>query len=77
LGATNAHVTIPGETIAIAIPTCIQTVTPDANGYVLPGTCGALYDYYPSFVAAAVTAAIFGVLSVVHITQASLYKRCL
>jgi hypothetical protein len=72
---TNAHVTIPAKTIDIAIPTCIHTITPDKNGYVPPGTCGALYDYYPSFTAAIVVAALFGMLTVVHVTQAAVYKK--
>ncbi len=74
-GLTDAHVTIPGKTIAIAILTCIQTITPDTNGYVLPGTCGVLYHHYPSFAAALVATVIFGVLNVVHVMQAALYKK--
>lgn len=63
------------HTVAIAIPTCIQTITPDKNGYVPPGTCNALYDYYPSFAAAVVASATFGVLTVTHIAQAAIYKK--
>jgi len=74
-GVTNAHVTIPAKTIDIAIPTCIHTIKPDKNGYVPPGTCGALYDYYPSFAAAIVVAVLFGMLTVAHITQAAIYKK--
>lgn len=69
-GVTNDHVTVPGKTISIAIPTCVQTTTPDANGYVPPGTCNAFWDYYPSFVAAAVFACLFGSLMLVHACQA-------
>lgn len=74
-GVTNAHVTIPAKTIDIAIPTCIHTINPDKNGYVPPGTCGALYDYYPSFAAAIVVAILFGILTIAHITQAAVYKK--
>ncbi|KAH8659858.1 RTA1 like protein-domain-containing protein [Xylariales sp. PMI_506] len=74
-GQTNAHVTNPGQTIDIAIPTCVQTITPDANGYVPPGTCGAIWDYYPSFNAAVAFAAIFLLLTVVHIWQAAHYQK--
>jgi hypothetical protein len=74
-GVTNAHVTIPAKTIDIVIPTCIHTITPDKNGYVPPGTCGALYDYYPSLAAAIVVAVLFGMLTVAHITQAAIYKK--
>jgi hypothetical protein len=72
-GVTNTYVTIPPKTIDITIPTCIQTITPDKNGYVPPGTCGALYDYYPSFAAAVVTAVLFGMLTVAHV--AGFYKK--
>lgn len=69
-GVTNDHVTVAGQTIDIAIPTCIQTITPDANGYVPPGTCGAIWDYYPNFPAALIFACIFGILTMVHLWQA-------
>lgn len=69
-GVTNDHVTIAGQTIDIAIPTCIQTITPDANGHVPPGTCGAIWDYYPNFPAALIFACIFGILTMAHLWQA-------
>ncbi|MCJ1414505.1 hypothetical protein MMC32_000832 [Xylographa parallela] len=56
-------------------PTCIQTITPDANGYVPPGTCHALYKYYPSFAAAVVFSILFGVLTILHISQAAVHKK--
>ncbi|KAH7025053.1 RTA1 like protein-domain-containing protein, partial [Microdochium trichocladiopsis] len=74
-GFTNAHVTMPDKTIDIVIPTCIRTITPDANGYLPPGTCGALYKYYPSFVAAVVAAVAFGILTGVHVWKAFLQYR--
>jgi len=52
-----------------------MTITPDKNGYVPPGTCDANYDYYPSFAAALVGAAIFGALSLVHTGQAIWFKK--
>ncbi|KAH8775981.1 RTA1 like protein-domain-containing protein, partial [Hyaloscypha sp. PMI_1271] len=73
-GITNAHVTLSPQTISIAVPTCIQTITPDKNGYVSPGTCHALYDYYPSFTAALAFSVIFGMLTIAHIAQAALFK---
>lgn len=73
-GQTDAHVTIPAKTIDIVIPTCVHTIEPDKNGYVPPGSCGALYDYYPSFVAAAVFSGLFGVLMMLHIAQAAKLK---
>ncbi|KAK6369813.1 uncharacterized protein PV06_01842 [Exophiala oligosperma] len=74
-GVTNSYVTIAPQTIHIAIPTCLQTITPDKNGYLPPGTCNALWDYYPSFGAALVFAALFGILVSVHICQAVAYKK--
>ncbi|TGO62631.1 hypothetical protein BCON_0018g00240 [Botryotinia convoluta] len=74
-GVTNAHVTISAKTVSFAVPTCIQTLTPDKNGYLPPGTCNALYNYYPSSTSAIAFAAIFGVLTLAHIIQAFLYRK--
>jgi hypothetical protein len=74
-GQTNEHVTLAPQTITLALPTCIQTITPDKNGFVPPGTCGALYDYYPSFAAAVIFAVLFGMLTVAHIAQAAVFKK--
>jgi hypothetical protein len=73
-GVTNDHVTLSPQTISIAVPTCIQTITPDKNGYVPPGTCHALYDYYPSFAAALAFSVFFGILTIAHISQAAFFK---
>ncbi|CAD6443453.1 6a25eb9f-b737-4dcf-a6bd-5b1430d891ae [Sclerotinia trifoliorum] len=74
-GMTNAYVTLPAKTISFAVPTCIQTLTPDKNGYLPPGTCNALYDYYPSSALALAFAAIFGALTIAHLIQAVFYKK--
>ncbi|KAI1208639.1 RTA1 like protein-domain-containing protein [Annulohypoxylon truncatum] len=74
-GFTNAHATNPGKTIDIAIPTCIQTIEPDANGYLPPGTCNALWDYYPSFSAALAFAILFGLLTLAHLYQGIAYRK--
>ncbi|ESZ96241.1 hypothetical protein SBOR_3399 [Sclerotinia borealis F-4128] len=74
-GVTNAYVTLPAKTVSFAVPTCIQTLTPDNNGYLPPGTCNALYDYYPSSASALAFAAIFGVLTLAHIIQAVFYRN--
>ncbi|KAF6824226.1 RTA1 domain-containing protein [Colletotrichum plurivorum] len=74
-GMTNSYATVPAKTIEIAIPTCVQTIKPDANGYVPPGECGALWNYYPSFAAAMVFAVFFGILTAVHIWQAATHKK--
>ncbi|TVY88786.1 Protein RTA1 [Lachnellula willkommii] len=73
-GVTNDHVTIPQKTITLVIPTCSHTITPDKNGHVPPGTCGALYEYYPSFGAAVFFSLIFGALSISHIFLAAKFK---
>ncbi|EPE27950.1 RTA1-containing protein [Glarea lozoyensis ATCC 20868] len=73
-GETNAYFTRPAETITLAIPTCIQTIVPDKNGYVPPGTCGSNFAYYPSFSAAIATTVIFGILTGVHIFLAAKWK---
>ncbi|KAF7872208.1 hypothetical protein EAF04_003133 [Stromatinia cepivora] len=74
-GVTNAHVTVPAKTVSFAVPTCIQTLTPDKNGYLPPGTCNALYDYYLSSASALAFAAIFGLLTLAHLIQAVFYKK--
>lgn len=74
-GETNSAVTIPGKTITIELPACSQTITPDSNGYVPPGTCGALWNYYPSFGAAIVFTILFAVLVMVHVWQAVVYRK--
>ena len=74
-GVTNSYVNIAPQTITLNVPTCIQTITPDANGYVPPGTCGALWDYYPNFAAALLFAVLFATLTVIHIWQAARYKK--
>lgn len=74
-GATDDHFTLPPKTISIVVPTCIATITPDKNGYVPPGTCNALWDYYPNFGAAVFFAILFGILTVIHIRQAMIHKK--
>jgi len=73
-GFTNAHATQDAKTITLALPTCVQTIIPDKNGFVPPGTCGALYNYYPSFSAAIATGLLFGLLSIAHIVLAAKFK---
>ena len=54
---------------------CEQTIKPDTNGYVPPGTCHSYYDYYPSLGAAALFSALFVVLLTLHIIQAVYYQK--
>ncbi|KAI2617841.1 RTA1 like protein-domain-containing protein [Hypoxylon sp. NC1633] len=74
-GFTNDHATVPAKTIHIVLPTCIQTIEPDANGYLPPGTCHALWDYYPSFSAALAFTVLFGLLTLAHLYQAIAYRK--
>jgi hypothetical protein len=74
-GETNSQFTLPAQTITLAIPTCIQTIDPDKNGYVPPGTCGAIWNYYPSFRAALVFTGLFAALVIVHIWMSVKYKK--
>ncbi|KAF4997018.1 hypothetical protein FGRMN_4158 [Fusarium graminum] len=74
-GTTDEYVTLPATTIQIVIPTCVQTLEPDENGYLPPGTCNANWNYYPSFSAAAAFAVLFAVLTAVHVWQAAKYKK--
>lgn len=74
-GVTNSHLTLPAKTINIVRPTCIQTLTPDENGYLPPGTCNAIWNYYPSFNAAVVFAVLFALVMGVHVWQAVRYKK--
>lgn len=55
--------------------TCHPTIQPDKNGYVPPGECNALYDYYPSFGAAVLFSVLFGIVMVLHIGQAFYFKK--
>lgn len=73
-------ITLPDKTIGIKIitldiPECTQTITPDSNGYVPPGSCNAQYNYYPSFAAALVAAIFFGVVTFAHIAEGIKYKK--
>lgn len=74
-GVTNSQVTIPAKTILLTLPTCHQTLKPDKNGYLPPGTCNAIWNYYPSFAAALVFAGLFAIMTAVHIWQAARYKK--
>jgi hypothetical protein len=73
-GETQAYLTRPEQTITLVIPTCIQTIVPDRNGYVPPGTCNSNFAYYPSFGAAIAFTIIFGVMTGVHIVLAAKWK---
>lgn len=74
-GFTSPHVTMPDKTITMVLPTCIQTIEPDANGYLPAGTCHALWNYYPTFGGSLVFLVVFGLLTLAHLYQAVAYKK--
>ena len=53
---------------------CI-TATPDPNGYVPLDDCRNLWPYYPSFFAAILFAALFGMSTIIHVIQAFIYRK--
>ncbi|PNS20101.1 Isotrichodermin C-15 hydroxylase [Sphaceloma murrayae] len=55
-------------------PRCTPTIAPGKDGYLPPGTCGALWNYAPSFSAAVALTALFGVLLLIHVAQAAYYR---
>lgn len=71
---THSKFSLKSLDLHLPTPTCVQTIIPDKNGHVPPGTCNALWNYYPSFVAAVVTAGIFGAITLVHIGEAIYLK---
>ncbi|RYP60652.1 hypothetical protein DL771_010433 [Monosporascus sp. 5C6A] len=74
-GVTNEHVTVPDKTVTMVLPTCIQTIEPDANGHLPPGTCHAIWNYYPSFSGSLIFLFLFGLLTIAHVYQAVIYKK--
>ena len=64
------------SSISLDLPssTCTQSIKPDKNGYVPPGSCGALWNYYPSFGAAILFSVLFGGVMIAHLAQGILYK---
>jgi hypothetical protein len=74
-GFTNPHVTQPDKTVTLVLPTCIQTLEPDPNGHLPPGTCNANWNYYPSFGAALAFFLLFLALTGAHIFQAARFKK--
>ncbi|ODA75837.1 hypothetical protein RJ55_08659 [Drechmeria coniospora] len=63
-------VSIPPLSLDLPTPTCTPTMQPGKDGYLPPGTCGALWNYFPSFAAAVAFAVLFAVLLVAHVGQA-------
>lgn len=54
--------------------TCI-TIAPGKNGYLPPESCDAILYYIPSFEAAIFLCVLYGLVALVHIIQAIIYKK--
>ncbi|KAM4065470.1 RTA1 like protein [Hirsutella rhossiliensis] len=67
-------VSIPPLSLDLPTATCTPTIAPGKDGYLPPGSCGALWNYFPSFAAAVAFAVLFGVLLVAHLGQALQYS---
>ena len=74
-GVTGEHVTVPEKTVTLVLPTCIQTAEPDSNGFLPPGSCNAIWNYYPSFSGSLTFMSLFGLLALAHIIQAIRFKK--
>ncbi|XWW99349.1 hypothetical protein V2A60_007358 [Cordyceps javanica] len=61
-------------TAASPVPSC-TTAVPDKNGHVPPESCNANYGFYPKWEDNCVFAALFGLVTVAHLTQSIVYKK--
>lgn len=71
---SSSSTATPSVTVTTG-PSCTQTVNPDKNGHVPPGTCHAYFEYYPSFEAAFLFSILFGITTIIHIGQAIHYRK--
>ncbi|CZS90841.1 uncharacterized protein RCO7_06697 [Rhynchosporium graminicola] len=67
--------TLKSLELNLPTPTCVQTIKPDRNGHVPPGTFNVLWSYYPGFIAAVVTASVFGLLTMLCIGEAVYFEN--
>ncbi|KAJ5301175.1 uncharacterized protein N7443_006177 [Penicillium atrosanguineum] len=58
-----------------ASATCVNNIPPGKNGYLPPESCDAVLYYVPSFAAAILFCALYGLTTIVHIVQAVAYKK--
>ncbi|KAI5200846.1 hypothetical protein E4T38_06317 [Aureobasidium subglaciale] len=66
----NREHTIPPKTCT---PGWLQ-LNPGPEGQVPADACNALWVYFPNFAAAVAFATLFGMLTIVHISQAIIYR---
>jgi hypothetical protein len=50
-------------------------MSPGKNGYLPPESCDVILYYVPSFAAAILFCALYGLTTLVHIIQAAVYKK--
>ncbi|KAM7196697.1 RTA1 like domain containing protein [Rhypophila sp. PSN 637] len=58
-----------------APPTWCVSAVPGPNGNVPVSACNAYYNYDPQFAPSLAVAIIFGIITVIHIVEAFLYKK--
>ncbi|KAJ5635962.1 uncharacterized protein N7484_009275 [Penicillium longicatenatum] len=58
-----------------ASATCVNNIAPGKNGYLPPESCDVILYYVPSFAAAILFCALYGLTTIVHIIQAVVYKK--
>lgn len=65
----------PYTRIETCTPGFSAYATPGVDGYAPPGSCNAMWPYFPNFAAAVAFSVMFGVLTLVHIGQATAYRN--
>lgn len=72
---TPTSTTTPASTTtSTATPSC-TTAVPGKYGYVDPSACNAYYAFSPSFTAAIAFSVLFGIVTIIQITEAFLFKK--
>lgn len=71
----SSTTTLLSSATASSTTSCISGITPDKYGYVPEYACNANYNYYPSFTAAIIFSLLFGITTLLHITQAFHHKK--
>lgn len=64
----------PTSTSDVSFASC-TTAVPGKYGYVPPTACNSYYNFDPSFSAAVAVAVIFGILTLLHLTEAIVFKK--
>ncbi|PQE17499.1 RTA1 domain-containing protein [Rutstroemia sp. NJR-2017a BBW] len=74
-----AEPSIPSLSLDLPPETCTpgfsSYATPGLDGYVPADACNALWVYFPNFAAAVAFSILFGIITIVHLGQAVLYRN--